>query len=54
MMPSMAATEWDRWFLVPGESKKYARVFVIEAVIAEVKRAMLEHAMAPIELTTPA
>jgi hypothetical protein len=39
---------------VPGESKKYARVFVIDPVIAEIERAMREHDMEPIELTAPA
>jgi polyphosphate kinase 2 (PPK2 family) len=29
-----------RWHVVPGESKKYARVFVVETVCAEMERAL--------------
>jgi polyphosphate kinase 2 (PPK2 family) len=32
--------EFGRWHVVPGESKKYARVFVVETVCAEVERAL--------------
>jgi polyphosphate kinase 2 (PPK2 family) len=39
-----------RWHVVPGDSKKYARVFVIETVIAEVERGMRERGFEPIDV----
>jgi polyphosphate kinase 2 (PPK2 family) len=47
-------TEHGRWHLVPGDSKKYARVFVIETVIAEIERGMRARGFEPIELGAPA
>jgi polyphosphate kinase 2 (PPK2 family) len=47
-------TEYGRWHVVPGDSKKYARVFVIETAIAEIERGMRARGMEPIELGTPA
>ena len=43
-------TEHGRWFVVPAESKRYARVFVIETVIAEIERALREAGMEPVEV----
>jgi polyphosphate kinase 2 (PPK2 family) len=39
----LGLTEHDggRWHVIPGESKKYARVAVVETVIAELERAMV-------------
>jgi AMP-polyphosphate phosphotransferase len=39
----LGLTEHDggHWHVVPGESKKYARVFVLETAIAEMERAMV-------------
>jgi polyphosphate kinase 2 (PPK2 family) len=34
-------TEWAPWHLVEGDSKRHARVKVIETTIAEVERGML-------------
>jgi polyphosphate kinase 2 (PPK2 family) len=34
-----------RWHVIPGESKKYARVAVIETTIAEIERALREHGL---------
>jgi polyphosphate kinase 2 (PPK2 family) len=47
-------TENGHWHLVPGNSKKYARVFVIETVIAEIERGMRARGFEPIELGEPA
>jgi polyphosphate kinase 2 (PPK2 family) len=47
-------TEWGHWIVVPGESKKYARVFVIETAIAEIERHMRERGFEPVELAAPA
>ena len=38
------------WHIVPGDSKKYARVFVIETVIAEIERGMRERDFEPIDV----
>ena len=38
------------WHVVPGDSKKYARVFVIETVIAEIERGMRERGFEPIDV----
>jgi AMP-polyphosphate phosphotransferase len=36
-----------RWHLIPAESKRYARVAVIEAVIEEIEAGMRRHGMEP-------
>jgi AMP-polyphosphate phosphotransferase len=36
-----------RWHLIPAESKRYARVAVIETVIAEIEAGMRRHGMEP-------
>jgi polyphosphate kinase 2 (PPK2 family) len=36
-----------RWHLIPAESKRYARVAVIETVIAEIEAGMQRHGMKP-------
>jgi AMP-polyphosphate phosphotransferase len=33
------------WHVVPGDSKKYARVFVVETTCAEIERALREHGL---------
>jgi polyphosphate kinase 2 (PPK2 family) len=38
-----------RWHLIPGDSKRYARVAVIEAVIAEIEEGMRRHGIEPPE-----
>jgi polyphosphate kinase 2 (PPK2 family) len=38
------------WFVIPADSKKYARVTVIETVIDQAERAMREHGIDPIPL----
>jgi AMP-polyphosphate phosphotransferase len=38
-----------RWHLVPADSKRYARVAVIETVIAEIEAGMRRHGMEPPE-----
>jgi polyphosphate kinase 2 (PPK2 family) len=38
------------WHIVPGDSKKYARIFVIETFIAEVERGMRERGFEPIDV----
>ena len=43
-------TEHARWHLVPGESKRYARVFVIETAIAEIERGMRARGLEPIDV----
>jgi polyphosphate kinase 2 (PPK2 family) len=37
------------WHIVPGDSKKYARVFVIETVIEDVERGMRERGFEPLD-----
>ena len=32
-----------RWHVVPGDSKKYARVYVIEKVVEEIENALVRH-----------
>jgi polyphosphate kinase 2 (PPK2 family) len=46
----LARTSWDRapWFVVPGESKRLARVEVLETAIAVVEAGMQEHGMEPV------
>jgi polyphosphate kinase 2 (PPK2 family) len=39
--------EFGRWHVVPGESKHYARVHVLEVVIAEIERGMRERGFHP-------
>jgi polyphosphate kinase 2 (PPK2 family) len=43
-------TEHARWHLVPAESKKYARVFVIETVIREIEAGMRARGFEPIDV----
>jgi len=38
------------WHIVPGDSKKYARVFVIETAIEGIERGMREHGFEPIDV----
>jgi polyphosphate kinase 2 (PPK2 family) len=38
-----------RWHLIPADSKRYARVAVIETVIAEIEEGMRRHGMEPPE-----
>jgi AMP-polyphosphate phosphotransferase len=49
-MLDRTGTEHAPWTLVPAESKKYARVFVIETAIAEIERGMRERGFEPIEM----
>ena len=42
-------TEHARWHLVPAESKRYARVFVIETAIAEIEKGMRKRGIEPLE-----
>jgi polyphosphate kinase 2 (PPK2 family) len=46
----LARTSWDRapWFVIPGESKRLARVEVLETAIAVVEAGMEEHGMDPV------
>ncbi len=37
------------WHLIPGDSKHYARVAVIETVIEEIEAGMRRHGMEPPE-----
>jgi len=37
------------WHLIPGDSKRYARVAVIETVIAEIEAGMRRHGLEPPE-----
>jgi polyphosphate kinase 2 (PPK2 family) len=39
-----------RWHIVPGDSKKYARIFVLETTIAEIERGMRERGFEPIDV----
>jgi polyphosphate kinase 2 (PPK2 family) len=39
-----------RWTIVPGDSKKFARVFVIEQVIEQVEAGMRERGFEPLDL----
>src|SRR3954452_10626897 len=43
-------TEDAPWTLVPAESKKYARVFVIETAIEHIERGMRERGFEPIDV----
>src|ERR687883_1776322 len=47
-------TEFAPWHVVPAESKKYARVFVIETTIADIERHMRERGFEPIDVAEPA
>jgi polyphosphate kinase 2 (PPK2 family) len=38
------------WHIVPGDSKKFARVFVIETAVSEIERGMRERGFGPIDL----
>ena len=46
----LARTSWDRapWVVIPGESKRLARVEVLETAIAVVEAGMEEHGMDPV------
>jgi AMP-polyphosphate phosphotransferase len=39
--------EFGRWHIVPADSKHYARVYVVEHVIAEIERGMRERGFKP-------
>jgi polyphosphate kinase 2 (PPK2 family) len=39
-MVERTSTEWAPWHLIEGDSKRYARVRVVEAVVAEVEAGM--------------
>jgi polyphosphate kinase 2 (PPK2 family) len=39
-----------RWHIVPGDSKKYARVYVVETAVAEIERGMRERGFEPIDV----
>jgi polyphosphate kinase 2 (PPK2 family) len=39
-----------RWHIVPGDSKKYARVWVIETFVEEVERGMRERGFEPLDV----
>jgi len=41
-------TEAGPWTIVPGDSKRFARVFVAETVTAEIERGMREHGFEPL------
>ena len=43
-------TEHARWHVVPAESKKYARVFVIETAIREIESGMRARGFEPIDV----
>jgi polyphosphate kinase 2 (PPK2 family) len=47
-------TAHARWHVVPAESKKYARVFVIETTIREIESGMRARGFEPIDLGEPA
>ncbi len=40
------------WQLVEAESKRYARVKVVETTIAEIERGMRKHGIEPIPVVT--
>ena len=40
-------TDWAPWHVIPGDSKRYARVQVIETTIAEIERGMRERGFEP-------
>jgi AMP-polyphosphate phosphotransferase len=43
-------TDVAPWTVVPGDSKRFARVFVAETVVAEIERGMRERGFEPIDL----
>jgi polyphosphate kinase 2 (PPK2 family) len=43
-------TAHGRWVVVPGDSKKYARVFVIETAIAEIENGMRARGIEPVDV----
>jgi AMP-polyphosphate phosphotransferase len=47
MVARTSADPHATWHLIPGESKRYARVAVIEAVIGEIEAGMRRHGMEP-------
>ncbi|MEA2475001.1 MAG: Polyphosphate kinase 2, partial [Thermoleophilaceae bacterium] len=38
------------WHIVPGDSKKYARIFVLETTIEETERGMRERGVEPVDV----
>src|SRR3954469_20417279 len=46
-MLERTGTEWAPWTIVPGESKKYARVFVMNRVIEALEKALRGRSNAP-------
>jgi len=36
-------TKYAPWYIVPGNSKKYARIFVLEKTIEEMEKALKKH-----------
>ena len=46
----LARTSWDKapWFVIPGESKKLARVQVLETAIAVIEAGMRAPGMEPV------
>jgi polyphosphate kinase 2 (PPK2 family) len=42
--------EAGHWTIVPGDSKKFARVFVVEQTIAQIEAGMRERGFDPIDL----
>ena len=46
----LARTSWDQapWFVIPGESKRLARVEVLQTAIAAIEAGMREHGMEPV------
>ena len=47
--PHRASSRTRAWHLIPADSKRYARVAVIETVIAEIEAGMRRHGMEPPE-----
>lgn len=46
----LARTSWDLapWYVIPGESKRYARIAVLETAISVVEDGMRRHGMEPL------
>jgi polyphosphate kinase 2 (PPK2 family) len=44
--------EHGRWHIVPAESKRYARVFVVETVIREIEAGMKAHGIDPLDVAS--
>ena len=43
--------DYARWTVIPGDSKRYARVAVVEAVIAAIERGMRAHGQEPLAIS---